>query len=493
MICSDTDEVVHSGLKMESTDGTKVQDRGESSSDEEQSSSGETKLVVPIKSKNSLSQSSLVSSSLHVEEIKGDKVEDGALAPAEGCSSEVITPVDCPSVLSEVTNGWVLQSKTGVHFVEVPKELLAEIELENQKNLPDQISRKAPLDSLKKSFHNRAKKVRANERGVAAVRRSCLSTKTCPSCSESSVDPVHDELPIVKKHVPEKKPSYACPTCGKEFLGIFRYNVHLRVHSGEKPYSCKSCGKTFAIMTNLTRHMRSHTGDRRYLCHLCGHAFIQKSTLEDHVASIHTREKKHMCTFCGKFFATLGCYRAHSKRHECGSVKYKREYSKLSEPMHHMYQEAVTTVSSDGVPRFACKICKKDYASKSILAIHLKRHSIAKPFVCNLCKKSFWQRSHLDIHERSHTGETPFTCSMCSKGFSSRGKLSIHEMLHVDKKPYKCAICGSNFSLQAYLKAHMRMHTDDRPYECKLCGKKYRKKINLKFHLKGTHDCNENS
>lgn len=537
--------MVGSHLKMKSTAGAEVQDiSSENPSDEEQSPypvrDRKTESVVPGKSRIGLNQSSIVSSSLHdVEEIEGGKVYDVgcdvALAPAEGCSNKARTPEDSASVLSGMTNGWVLRSKTGVHLVEVPRELLAEIELENQKKLPDQANREeAPPESLRKSFHSKAKNVRTNRRSapatavhrrcfiakprptcneyiVAAIcddlpivkqthdiplkkegaskERRCLPAKRSPRCSESSADAVCDDMPIVKeKRIPQKKEKHVCPTCGKEFLGISRYNVHLRVHSGEKPYSCKSCGKAYGINANLTRHMRSHTDDRRYLCDFCGHAFFQKSTLEDHVASIHTKEKKHMCTSCGRFFPTLGCYRAHSKRHNCGSVKYRREYNRLSEEMRQMCQEA--TVSADGVSRFVCKICKKDYASKNILAIHLKRHSIAKPFVCNFCTKSFWQRFHLDVHERTHTGEKPFTCNTCGKGFSSHGRLGIHEMLHTGRKPYKCNTCGSSFSALAYLKVHMRMHSDDRPYECKLCDKKYGNKINLQSHLNRAHDSN---
>lgn len=46
--------------------------------------------------------------------------------------------------------------------------------------------------------------------------------------------------------------------------------VHMRVHSGDKPLKCKICDMRFAAHAGLSVHLRKHTGERPYLCSHCG-------------------------------------------------------------------------------------------------------------------------------------------------------------------------------------------------------------------------------
>ena len=54
--------------------------------------------------------------------------------------------------------------------------------------------------------------------------------------------------------------SYACPFCSKDFSDRFKWNRHLRAHTGEKPYVCRVCNKRYTRKDKLKDHCRIHHG-----------------------------------------------------------------------------------------------------------------------------------------------------------------------------------------------------------------------------------------
>uniref|UniRef100_A0AAQ5XTR3 C2H2-type domain-containing protein n=1 Tax=Amphiprion ocellaris TaxID=80972 RepID=A0AAQ5XTR3_AMPOC len=56
---------------------------------------------------------------------------------------------------------------------------------------------------------------------------------------------------------------HTCSFCGKTFHSILAQELHVRLHTGEKPHSCHVCGKKFSQKGNLTSHLRVHAAENR--------------------------------------------------------------------------------------------------------------------------------------------------------------------------------------------------------------------------------------
>ncbi len=107
---------------------------------------------------------------------------------------------------------------------------------------------------------------------------------------------------------------HLCSVCRKAFRTSAQRDVHLRIHTGERPFSCEECEKAFRSTQSLAAHRLIHKEDRPYRCEQCGRGFRQSSNLASH-RLIHTGVRPHKCGLCGKGFIKSSDLRRHSKVH----------------------------------------------------------------------------------------------------------------------------------------------------------------------------------
>ncbi|GLV44431.1 crooked legs [Carabus blaptoides fortunei] len=110
-------------------------------------------------------------------------------------------------------------------------------------------------------------------------------------------DALFDNVDLLLQHLKlhEADGTLVCKVCGKRFIRIRQFKIHMKKHSdktgetyADKSYThvCKYCQRGFQSKASLNNHLLTH-GEKSFLCSDCGKGFVSSSQLQTHMRS-HT-------------------------------------------------------------------------------------------------------------------------------------------------------------------------------------------------------------
>ena len=244
---------------------------------------------------------------------------------------------------------------------------------------------------------------------------------------------------------------------------------------------CHFCGEVFECITpeqkrKYSRHKKYHKDRLRanskktemdmekaggFVC--CDKIYKTKSSIADHVSTVHTPEKFVKCELCHVVGTILGV------------IKHK---------------ELTHAKEGNSEFPFVCETCGKAFKTRGNIENHKMIHRVYR---CDICGEDIFGNNAFKTHKKNVHGDKKkdktSTCQVCGLEFRNLQKHFLTR--HVDEKdhPYQCEDCERRFPTKYRLSCHQMMaHIKSRPYKCRYgCGVAYNDSGSLSSHESKKH------
>ncbi|XP_022085848.1 zinc finger protein 594-like isoform X2 [Acanthaster planci] len=76
-----------------------------------------------------------------------------------------------------------------------------------------------------------------------------------------------------------------------------------------------------------------------------------------------------------------------------------------------------------------------------------------------------------------------YSCPLCSMTFRHTSQLMRHRRTHTNERPFECVDCHQAFRRKCHLKRHwQRIHSGEKPFKCAICGKAFSDRDHQRQH-----------
>ena len=301
--------------------------------------------------------------------------------------------------------------------------------------------------------------------------------RSCDLCKEECLDIVHLGRHVVQKHCPKNdKNQYVCYYCNDYKRVILRHvRRHIMaMHWGMDVYiECPhGCGQKFENRDTMENHVASkHTKDKVFLCHKCDGSFKSPSGLNLHIRLKHEEQVSVKCEQCEKEFA---------------NKLYLKNHIKLFHLQKYTFQ---------------CEDCGRNFKTKHAMNEHRQlTHSTAEEkekmkIHCEFddCKFSGLSKQSMKSHvDRVHLKIRKYECQHCSQPFAAKSALKQHiNGIHLGIKPLKCPEdCDFATAYYTVLREHRNIVHGSQRFECPVenCNHVANYRGNLRKHMHNVHN-----
>lgn len=259
-----------------------------------------------------------------------------------------------------------------------------------------------------------------------------------------------------------------CHVCCKSFASNSSLQVHMRVHTKEKPYMCNLCGNCFTQKSSLSTHMILHSGKKEFGCTYCGKLFALKIYRTTHERACKAKPKTETfesnkvneCYDQNHYTITNLTYRNTESRdpyHIAPNIYDSNKYSAQSSESHKVHNAASVMFQSpsQNVPLSYVPV------QINVMNRTIANQEVAKPNLPDIKEdpvNSNEQPTLLNLDDfaekNKNRSEKPFQCKLCGQMYSQKSSFRTHLILHSGIKNFQCDWCYKKFALKLYKTSH---------------------------------------